>query len=433
MPDATEQETLAAIAEYESWAKANTKGLLILSQGKVQSYLDQKLAGLVLKKDVFDAARKQFQQAQLEAKKPAKTLDSPLIELFDGKSGLQSMYRYDKKLFELVKGGTGYKPPQEQTIQKLMTVLAQCQHQEVLDGCLGNAMTVRQFLALTPDAQMRTIDALWDRCTLRARYDKATEAMYEPNNEVNLSKGQLPSTIRPDPAKTSGGVVKGFVRGPTFNPFTSLGVGFRVDGSGQDARTPVEPGRAPKDPRDSIARVLRDGMTAQILADGYMLGVAGKNLIGTAVKRGTKLGPRLNVAQRDLWNESGVCVARSFFGSTAFPERSSQCEAVMWAVDVTGLIGFDTEGWQMANPVAGAKQWRPGEKCYPAVTSNRMIGYVMITKLGDYNGGWAFRIKDDASWTFFGGNNRQREYVTADLDTYKGKTMEVPTEMDFQT
>lgn len=385
-------------------------------------------AKLALPPDPMTLDMSIYGQAVTDAKKvlaeralPAvqKTLDSPLTDLFLAGGLSQSMYRYDKQLMEKIKQEPGYKPIQEQTIQKLATVFAQCELQGVLATSHARAITIRQFLKSGQPGQMRTIDALWDECTEAGTYNTRQSAMVDNTNPVARSGGgQLPSSIHPE--RDRGGRANSFKAGHSGMPFQQLGVGFRVEGSGDDKKLQWH-----------IDRINKSGMVPQVTLPQLMLDL-GKNIDGTKVS-GSALAPRLNKAQKDLWNESGVCVARSLFGATAFPLREHKGNVALWAIDVAGLTGYDTEAWQLANRNAGSGPWRPGEKCFPRITPDRIIGHIVIEKLGDA-GGWNFRVPKEAQWSakVSGARKPQRDYIEAELTAWRDTTVAVDTFFDFQ-
>lgn len=416
MPDATLEETVAAIVSLAVGDKLPMRAAVI--------------AKLALPPNPRSLDMGLYGQAQNDAKKVlaaskvpqvAKTLDSPLTDLFVAGSLDKPMYRYDKKLMELIKKSQGYTPPQEQTIQKLATVFAQCEHQGVLARSHARAVTVRQFLQSGQVGQMATINALWNECTEPGAYSDPQAAMDDWDiAEVKYSgKDQLPSSIHP--IRDSSGEAKTFKRGRGGKPFHDLCVGFRVEGSGATVDKV----------QWHIDRVNKTGMVPQVTLPALMLDL-GKNVEGTCVG-GAAMAPRLNIAQKDLWNESGVCVARSFFGATAFPERKTKGFAVMWAIDVSGLVGYDTENWQLSHRDAGNGPWRSGEKCFAKIPAQRVIGHVIIEKLGD-EGGWNFRVPKDAHWSakVSVAKDAQRKYIEEELTAWRGTTARISTYFDFQ-
>jgi hypothetical protein len=309
---------------------------------------------------------------------------------------------------------------QEQTIQKLATVLAQCEHQEVLSTSHARALTVRRFVESGQAAQMNTINRLWDECTVAGVYNTRQSAMVDNTNPAGLlGVSQLPSSVHPE--RDTAGVAKTFKVGRGGKPFAQLGIGFRVEGSGTDEKL-----------KWHIDRINKSGMVPQVTLPQLMLDL-GKNIDGTIVS-GAALAPRLNIKQRDLWNESGVCVARSFFGATAFPLREHKGNVALWAIDVSGLVGYDTEAWQLANPALGAGPWRPGEKCFARIGPERIIGHIVIEKLGDEGGGWKFRVPKEAQWSakVSQAKGEQRKYIEEELTAWRDTFASVNTQYDFQ-
>ncbi|MEA2079262.1 MAG: hypothetical protein U9P00_05280, partial [Pseudomonadota bacterium] len=367
MPEATLEQTVAAMVSLAVNDKLPTTAALRtkLALPPTPLSLDMKIYG-----QAVNDAKKVL--AANKAPAVAKTLDSSLVDLFMAGSLEKTMYRYDKRLMQLIKQSQGFTPPQEGTIQKLVTAMAQCEHQGVLAKSHAHAITVRAFLQSGQVGQVNTINALWNECTVPGVYNVEAKKMNEPNGGVNLlGKSQLPSSVHPKPDKTN--QANKFKRGHDGTPFKTLGVGFRIEGSFDSTK-----GEGPKNLESSISRITKSGMVPQVTLNWLML-ENGKNIEGTVVG-GNALAPRLNIAQRDLWNESGVCVARSFFGATAFPLRSHEGQALLWAVNVTQLVGYDTEDWQLRNPEAGAGPWRPGEKCFGKIPEKDILGYVVVDK-----------------------------------------------------
>jgi hypothetical protein len=328
-------------------------------------------------------------------------------------------------------------PVSQQMLERLVTVIAQAGagngssvadifKNVVVRGRLVSgaspvtAMTIRQFMALSPEDQLAVIDIGWNRVCTKKAYDKATYDMFEPAAPaIAPTVSPIPSGMIPDGA---GGYRVGYVnRAGVPDAFKDLKVGFRVDGSDDNI------------PR-TIQRINDDGMTTQLKNRYLMYNIKGWEVEGTTVDLDT-LAPRVWATKNDLFNESAVCVARNFFGATAFPMRDMVGRALLWAVDVTGLIGFDTEQYQTT--LGADRQWRPGEKAYMRIPPSNVIAYVPIRKLGEPvggRGGWSFSIERDAQWTW--GRHRalpaQRTYIEAMLDAWKG-THTIPGAYDFAT
>lgn len=272
-------------------------------------------------------------------------------------------------------------------------------------------MTIRAFRARTPQQQLAFIDQLWNALTTAHPFHTAIGQMLEPGGGDGGGDGPLPSSWCPKP----GG---GFHKRVLGHPFRDLGVGFRVDGADQG----------------SIQRVLQQGMTQQRLNLAFMEQRRGQDLTGTVAADQHRA--RVWTGNHDIFNETAVCVSRNFFGATAFPERTTVHDAnqfaVLWAVDCSGLNGFDTEGHQNALP--NSRQWRPGEKAFQAIPAGRMLGWVPVRRHGaPAGGGWSFAIHHTAQWTFTGQPTpRQRAYLVGELAAWRGNHT-IPAAWDFAT
>jgi hypothetical protein len=247
--------------------------------------------------------------------------------------------------------------------------------------------------------------------------------MQDNTNAVTPGGEPLPSSIHPVRAKGAD-KVSNFQTGRAGTPFKTLGVGFRVEGSDDPKGKGVE---------WHINRVVTGGMWPQVTNETLMLN-NGYNVAGTAVAAGSGLAPRLNSTQKDLWNESGICVARSFFGATAFPYRETKGKVILWALDVQGLTGFDTEEYQSRVKTQNGP-WRPGEKCFPRIDEKRILGWVLVDKLGNGNDGWEFSVARNAKWGATAGTPTpsQRQYIENELAAWAGATASVSTAYDFAT
>ena len=288
-------------------------------------------------------------------------------------------------------------------------------------------MTIGQFMALSAGDQLAAIDQAWLKVCTKKAYSKLSSQMYEPTAAVVAPQNTpVPSGAVPGPGATM--AVGYFNQGRVPDAFTGLGVGFRVDGSGDNIA-------------DSIQRVLRDGMTTQLKNRYLMYQIKGWEVEGTTVDLDTN-APRVWSTKNDLFNESAVCVARNLYGATAFPTREMEDEALLWAVDVRGLIGFDTETYQTT--LGANRQWRPGEKAYKKIPVANLIGHVRMQKTGaPEGGGWRFRIPAPAAWTFLGDWNRPgqmnagsrelrvRDYVNAQLAAWSGPERIISGAYDF--
>lgn len=370
--------------------------------------------------EAVGAAKEDATKAQAieAASKIDYSLDSPLIKLFVPKSSATPMYRWNMKLKDKIEQATPNSNPlvQEQMLTRLMTVLCQTEVQQLLDTSLANGITVKAFCKMTANEQLAVVNSLWDECTTTKAYDTLQSAMVDNTNVVDKGGGQLPSSIHPN---GGGGLVTEFKTGRAGQAFQQLGVGFRVEGS-----------HTGKGIGWHLGRVMRDGMWPQVTIETLMQ-LMGKNVAGTKVS-GKNQAPRVNVTQKDLWNESGICVARSFFGATAFPLREFKGNVIMWALDVSGLTGLDTEKYQLDEPAGGNGPWRAGEKCFGRIEPERVLGSLVFNKMGDEGGGWRFEIDANAEWTLRApGKAGQRDYIQAELAAWKGHKVHVGTSFDF--
>jgi hypothetical protein len=342
-----------------------------------------------------------------------------------------------KRTFMTAPPQGGLPPVQDKMVQRLTTIIAQAaagngstKDDLFRDVVIGGTtypgiMTIKQFMQLTVAQQLAVIDMAWNRVCKKAAYDRLSREMYEPTaGTVAPKKDPVPSGAIPG---SGNGMAAGYFNaGRVPDAFTGLGVGFRVDGSGANIAATTD-------------RVLKEGMTTQLKNRYLMYTIKGWEVQGTTVDLDTN-APRVWRTKDDLFNESAVCVSRNFYGATAFPMREMADEALLWAVDVGGLIGYDTEKHQ----IGLGRQWRPGEKAYKKIDTSRLIGYVKITKTGaPAEGGWKFKIDAGTSWTFLGGfanpnsfnaTSREaqiRKYVTDQLTAWSGPERTISGDYDF--
>ena len=300
----------------------------------------------------------------------------------------------NKRLVMTTQGG-GLNAVNFTMLERLTTVIAQAKagngssttdlFKDVTIGGQTTAgiMTIRQFMTFTPQQQLAVIDVAWDRVCHKKAYNKLSREMFEPVKPAIAPTGDpVPSGVIPDGVGMKVGY---FNDGRVPDAFTGLGVGFRVDGSGSNIA-------------DTMTRVVNNGMTTQLKNRYLMYNIKGWEVGGTTVDRDTN-APRVWSTKDDLFNESSVCISRNFYGATAFPMREMTDDALLWAVDVAGMIGFDTEAYQKLT----GRHWRPGEKAYKFVAPPRVIGYARFTKLGAPEaGGWRFSIPNGTTFTLVG-------------------------------
>jgi hypothetical protein len=356
-----------------------------------------------------------------------KALDgnAPIVNLYKKNSGsVWPMDRWVPGYFDLVKSLNGTSDKSfnrlsctEDTVKRLVTALCYVEKEGLLSSTLANNWKISQFMALSEAFQLQVINNLWNECTVAKTYDKSAADMVETDGAITSGTEQLPSSIHLNPAKTG----LPFVKGPTRLPFTTLGIGFRVDGqlSGKQAV-------------DSVPRIQKEGMTAQVLNSWFMLNVRHMLVTQTSIALDTS-APRIYVRAQDLFNETAVCVARSLFGATAFPERTTEDKVALWAVDTTELQGFDTEKHQIDQK---AKPWRPGEKCFERIPPKNVVGYVIIDRQGGDEGGkggWNFQIPNGATWTYLNTpTGAKKDYVEAELAAWAdGVKHEISGAYDF--
>ena len=316
-------------------------------------------------------------------------------------------------------------------LQKVTTVIAQAffgngsEKNELFRNVTINGhlykeqMTVGQFMGLPTFGQMQVIDQAWNKVCERKPYSTRTEDMVESVGAPSAGGREcLPSGVIPK------GAGYDVFKSPDISDgklFTKLGIGFRVEGSvsGKDTE-----------------RVLAGGMMPLVKVPSLISTIRGFDVTGTIVALDTSCA-RFWTRKNDIFNESAVCVARNFFGATGFPLRGTKSnDVVLWAVDVLGLTGCDTEQHQVA---LGDEQWRPGEKAYEKIAANRLVAHIAIqrTGLGPGDKGWKFHIPSATQWrmsSFWDAQGRYgavKRYLDGLLAAWKGREHAIPQTMDF--
>ncbi len=341
-----------------------------------------------------------------------------LTELYLRNSGgTWPMDRLAADYVALVKrlNGTGGLYCSEDNLKRLATALCYVEKEGLLATTLANGWTIKGFMGLTEGFQIQIIDKLWNECTVPKTYGRKFADMEETDAAVTAGDEQLPSSVHPNPQ--GGGLP--FVKGPASLPFGRLGIGFRVDGTLNGASAV-----------SSISRIQKEGMTAQVLNAWFMESVRHMMVKQTTIALNTS-APRIYVRAQDLFNETAVCISRSFFGATAFPERETNDTACLWAVDTTGLTGFDTEKHQIDEK---AHPWRPGEKCVERVPAKNVLGYVLFERMGVGDAsGWKFRVPKGATWTYLNMPNTDKKlYCDGELAAWAdGVARSIPGQYDF--
>lgn len=301
--------------------------------------------------------------------------------------------------------GDGKRIVDQETCDQLLSALASINLAS--DAALRKArsITIGDFRDYTEQQQLNFINELWDLIATPYYFDTLSADMYTPAVRSGGATLPLPSSWCPRPQHPGSYYMRTAGSG-TPDPWAHLGVGFRVDGTKEE----------------SALRIRRDGMTQQSLNVNFMRNTRGLVLEGTVAANADR--PRFWTGNKDIWNETAVCVSRNFFGGTAFPERSTYHRsnefAILWAVDCRGLVGFDTEAVQLSFP--NARNWRPGEKAFKAIPPGRLLGFVKIRKLGaPARGGWTFDIPEDAEWNLEAARAAdQIAYIRAELEAWRG-------------
>lgn len=312
----------------------------------------------------------------------------------------------------LTNTGVNYPPAvSDLNINRLLTVLscrATLSAANAVDQAIGTT-TVRQFREMNSSQQITFIDSLWEASTSRHPFNTAARDMYDPGGgQPQNGNAPIPTSWQPDNTKRLSGT-----------PWKKYCIGFRVDGSDQS----------------SINRVLTNGMTQQRLSIPFMRNYRGLEITHTAAA--VRTYARCWTMNNDIFNESAVCVSRNFFGATAFPERGTTHGSgevcYLWAVDCSGMNGFDTEQYQL-NIGGGSRNWRPGEKAFREIPVNRLLGYIPVKRhgVGDQNG-WSFSIDKNTDWKLIHKeiDYRKRDYINGELKAWRGRVHHIPTSQDF--
>jgi hypothetical protein len=102
----------------------------------------------------------------------------------------------------------------------------------------------------------------------------------------------------------------------------------------------------------------------------------------------------------------------------------------LFALDMAGAMGFDLENWQRTQ--TSPSLWRPGEKIFPQIGTDRVLAWVEVIKLGgDHTTGWKFEIAKDAKWSFEKMLPvAKRTYLIDELEPWRG-VHQIPASDDF--
>jgi hypothetical protein len=79
--------------------------------------------------------------------------------------------------------------------------------------------------------------------------------------------------------------------------------------------------------------------------------------------------------------------------------------------------------------------WVPGEKAFPAVPADRLLGRIVCRRLGapgvGVATGWRFEIAQDTNWHWLNSPTvRQRTYLVDELKAWRGRWL-IPPQFDF--
>lgn len=93
------------------------------------------------------------------------------------------------------------------------------------------------------------------------------------------------------------------------------------------------------------------------------------------------------IGNRDIVNQTSICVARTLRGCGKFPTPSATGEHYFYVMRLpANKRGFDTEKRQIQT----GGRWLPGEKAFPLLTPSEIIAWTKVNKLGSDNGSDAF-------------------------------------------
>lgn len=292
-------------------------------------------------------------------------------------------------------------------VQALLTALANAASKGSLNAALDSlgGRTIAQFKGMNDASQMQVVNDVWDLITQAQLVNTLAQNMTE------TAGAALPTSWRP----ANPGNINSCHAGIQGNVWRQWAIGFRVDGSTTG---------------NALDRIRQNGLVPQN-RDLCRLRNRGSEFWGTVIADPATV--RYWVANDDIVNETAVCVSRNFFGATAFPERGtdSRDPYYLWAANCHGLAGFDCEHTQ-----AGANRvWRPGEKAFHQIPAERILGWVRVYRDGaPPQGGWRFHIDRHAYWNWVQPpqNDAVYEYLTSELDAWKGYNYTVPADWDFQ-
>ncbi|MBC7939769.1 MAG: hypothetical protein H7Z19_08415 [Chitinophagaceae bacterium] len=291
---------------------------------------------------------------------------------------------------------------------------------------------VRLFNRMSKSTQLDLLDMLWRCCYRRESPSTAASNMMDGADQVDGDKS-LPSSIRRVPGTGFFARIQG---GPVKDAWKRWQIGFRVDG-GKDSGS-----------RDDLSRIATEGCVALLKSPDLAVRVVKKFFHEHPASHGTDL--YVGFQNRDLYNESGTCVARSLLGATAFPYRHTHNNhpgppdaggelqfQYLFAIRCLGELGLDTE--KVQSDMGNNSLWRPGEKAFAGFKADRILGWTRLVRTGQpkstssVSTGWSFKFVD-SKWTWLrppGGE--LQSYLEAELETWEpGIQYNISETYDFQ-
>lgn len=300
-------------------------------------------------------------------------------------------------------------------------------------SCLS--FPIRIFNLMRKQDQLVLLENLWGDCYKKVSPSQLAAEMMDGELGVAGDKS-LPSSIR---RRDGTGFFAILEAGPRPRAWKDFQIGFRIDG-----------GKARAGSRDDLGRVSKEGMVALQKKPDLAVQVVKKFYHEHPSCQTSDLF--IGYQNRDLYNESGTCVARSLLGATAFPYRYTENNAdggpadgggelafqYLFAVDCSGAKGVDTEKTQVE--MGNNSLWRPGEKAFAGLGAERLLGWTRIVRKGQPPSGtpqptgWSFMFLD-SKWTWLKAPGGERQaFLEGELATWEpNRTYNISYAYDFQT
>jgi hypothetical protein len=338
------------------------------------------------------------------------------------------------------KEGSNYKLPLPQYKNMVGTILLETALRLPADGSKAAwtqilDMQLGEFCRKSQAEQIALLGDLWDTCYKPVVPSTSAKTMVDGLG-VTTGDGSLPSSLKPRPGS---GYFTSLDPGPEPQAWSKWQIGFRVEG-----------GKSKDGTRDDLTRVINEGIRPLQKSPDLAVLVAKKYYHGHK----SSIAPDLYIGyqNRDLYNESGTCVARSLIGGTAFPYRETTNNKAglhpnlggglqfqyLFAVDCSALTGVDTEDEQIK--MQSESLWRPGEKAFPGIPKEKVLGWVRVIKKGKPANpsrvgvtGWAFELLD-SQWTWLREPyGPRRIFLDAELAAWQAnRTYVLMNSYDFQ-